>query len=124
MTTATRAGLATGLVLLVALALLLWRALGPAAPDPLDPDAQSPEPSPALVMLDALDRSSAACIAPEQVMQIVTRHALPWSETPPLDCTDAPEGTTWLAVNAEGRVRHFAFGPDGCRIVVSAAACP
>ena len=57
-------------------------------------------------------------------MRVVTSHALRWSDTAPLDCTDAPPETTWLRITADDRVRHYAFGPDGCRITVAPAACP
>ncbi len=113
-----RAGLLTGLVLVVAIAALVWRGLGAGSPAP------APALTPAEVLLDAHDRSAAACVTREEIMRVVTTHALRWSETAPLVCTDAPPDTVWLRIMAEDRVRHYAFGPDGCRIAVAEAACP
>jgi len=110
-----RAGLLTGLVLVLVAAVLAWRSLGA--------DSPAPALTPAEVLLDAYDRSAAACVTREEIMRVVTSHALRWSDTAPLDCTDAPPETTWLRITADDRVRHYAFGPDGCRITVAPAAC-
>jgi hypothetical protein len=113
-----RAGLLTGFVLILVIAALVWRGLATESPAP------APALTPAEVLLDAHDRSAAACVTREEIMRVVTTHALRWSETAPLDCTDAPPETAWLRITAEDRVRHYAFGPDGCRIAVAEAACP
>jgi hypothetical protein len=116
MTTARRAGQITGFALLLAVALFAWRGLSTRPP--------APPATPGEVRLDAYDRSSAACVSREEILRTVTATGLRWDESPPLDCTDAPPDTAWIRVTVEDRVRHYAFGPDGCRIPVSQVPCP
>jgi hypothetical protein len=83
-----------------------------------------PDILPGEIILNALDRSDRACVTREDVVEIVDSNFLRRSDSAPLDCTDAPEGTTWLAVTAQDRTRYYAFGSDGCRIDVTAGTCP
>jgi hypothetical protein len=114
--TPTRAGQATGRALLLALVLFTGRAIRDPGP--------TPDLTPGEIILDALDRSTDPCVTRDRYMDIITGNPMRWSETAPLNCTDAPSDTTWITVMAEDRVRHYAFGPDGCRIAVTEAACP
>lgn len=116
MIAARRAGRIAGLGLLVALALLAWRGLGTVAPAPVL--------TPSEVLLDAYDRSTATCVSEQEIMHAVAAAAMRWSEVAPVNCTDAPPDTRWIRVSVEDRVRHYAFGPDGCRISVSQVPCP
>jgi hypothetical protein len=115
MKAAHRAGQITGLVIILIGMVLVWRLFGPTT---------TPPATAADSALDAWDTTPRACITPELILRTADDFGLRWSEAPPLTCTDAPEGTTWLAVSVEDRTRYFAFGPDGCRIEVSAAPCP
>jgi hypothetical protein len=116
MTATKRAGQVTGLALVLALALLAWQSLGPPGPAPVLTAGE--------VLLDAYDRSAAACVSEAEIMRAVTAAAMRWSEVAPVNCTDAPPDTRWIRVTVEDRVRHYAFGPDGCRIAVSQVPCP
>ncbi len=115
MSTAHRAGQATGIGLIVALMLLVGRCMR---------QEDVPELTPGEIILNSLDRSGRTCVTRDDVIDIVDRNFLRRTDSAPLDCTDAPEGTTWLAVTAEDRTRYYAFGSDGCRIEVTAGTCP
>lgn len=116
MTTARRAGQITGLLLLLATALL-------AAVFLLPPGA-APSDDPADLALSAWEDAPAACARRDALLRIAADNGLPLSETPPLTCTDAPPEARWLAVTSPDRTRYYAFGPDGCRIPVTEAPCP
>jgi hypothetical protein len=116
MITAHRAGQIAGLGLLLAALLLAARWVRT--------DAPPADPTPGEIILDALDRSDRACVTRDDVLAIVRSQALRATHNAPLSCTDAPSDATWLTVTAEDRTRFYAFGPDGCRISVTAAPCP
>jgi len=86
--------------------------------------APPPDITPGEIILNAYDRSDAACVSHDEIMRVVTSNPMRWSENAPLDCTDAPEGTRWITIQVEDRVRFYAFGADGCRIPVTPAICP
>jgi hypothetical protein len=116
MKTAHRAGQATGIALVLATVLLVGRWI----------TAEDPPPvlTPGEIILDAYDRSAAACVSQDEIMRVMTSNPMRWSENPPLTCTDAPPDTRWITVTVEDRTRFYAFGPDGCRIPVAEASCP
>jgi hypothetical protein len=116
MTKAHRAGQVAGLGLIVASMLFVGRCLRMEDPPP--------ELTPGEIILNALDRSDRACITRDDVIDIVDSNFLRRTDSAPINCTDAPPDTTWLAVTAQDRTRYYAFGPDGCRIPVTEAACP
>lgn len=103
-----------GLVLVAFLGVARW----------LTAPAPPPEITPGEIILNAYEWSDAACVSHDEIMRVVTSNPMRWSENAPLDCTDAPEGTRWITIQVEDRVRFYAFGPDGCRIPVTPAICP
>lgn len=102
-----------GLVLVAFLGVARW----------LTAPAPPPEITPGEIILNAYEWSDAACVSHDEIMRVVTSNPMRWSENPPLDCTDAPEGTRWITIQVEDRVRFYAFGADGCRIPVTPATC-
>jgi hypothetical protein len=113
---ARRAGQVTGISLVLAGLLLVGRCISAEDPPPVL--------TPGEIILDAYDRSDAACVSLPEIMRVVTGNPMRWSENPPLTCTDAPPDTRWITVQVEDRTRFYAFGPDGCRIPVAQAPCP
>ena len=82
-----------------------------------------PAPTATDTLLDAIAPDGPGCISRDDVIARIMAQGLRWSEAAPLDCTDAPPQTAWIAINIEGRVSHLAFGTDGCRIDVAPARC-